>query len=109
MWGYEGEEIEDIEATVDHVKRCRPDTWLTTVSYPIKGTPYYERVAPRLVSLRGWRESTDRELRIAGRHSRRFYQHADEVLRSEMADPPDPARASAAREAMLACAAEVEA
>jgi anaerobic magnesium-protoporphyrin IX monomethyl ester cyclase len=25
MWGYEGENIEDIEATVEHVKRCRPD------------------------------------------------------------------------------------
>jgi len=24
MWGYEGEELADIEATVDHVKQCRP-------------------------------------------------------------------------------------
>ena len=39
MWGYEGEEIADIEATVDHVKQCRPDVFFTTVSYPIKGTP----------------------------------------------------------------------
>jgi radical SAM superfamily enzyme YgiQ (UPF0313 family) len=108
MWGYDGEEIEDIEATVDHVKRCRPDVWLTTVSYPIKGTGYYERVAPRLVRTRGWAESTDRELQIAGRHSRRFYRHADELLRVEVADPPDLARAEAARAAMRACAAEVE-
>jgi radical SAM superfamily enzyme YgiQ (UPF0313 family) len=40
MWGYEGEQIEDIEATVEHVKVCRPDVFLTTVSYPIKGTGY---------------------------------------------------------------------
>ncbi len=52
MWGYEGEEISDIEATVDHVKQCRPDVFFTTVSYPIKGTPYFEKVAPRLVSIR---------------------------------------------------------
>lgn len=109
MWGYEGEEIADIEATVDHVKRCRPDVWLTTVSYPIKGTPYYDRVAPRLVRPRPWDESSDRELHIAGRHSRLFYQHADDLLRSEMAEPPDAGKAVAAREALYACAADVEA
>src|SRR5712691_5781585 len=37
MWGYEGEEIEDVEATVEHVKQCRPDVFFTTVAYPIKG------------------------------------------------------------------------
>ena len=36
MWGYEGEEIEDIEATIEHVRRSNPDVFLTTVSYPIK-------------------------------------------------------------------------
>src|SRR3954470_3714195 len=51
MWGYEGEEIEDIEATVEHVKACRPDIYFTTVSYPIKGTPYFDRVADRLVRI----------------------------------------------------------
>src|SRR5581483_6992108 len=60
MWGYEGEEIEDIEATVEHAKQCAPDVCFTTVSYPIKGTPYYERVKSRLVSISGWAESTDR-------------------------------------------------
>jgi len=109
MWGYDGEKIEDIQATVDHVKRCRPDVWMTTVSYPIKGTGYYERVAPRLVSPGRWSESTDREFRIQGRHSRRFYHYADELLRSEMADPPDAVRAIAARASLSACAAEVEA
>jgi anaerobic magnesium-protoporphyrin IX monomethyl ester cyclase len=109
MWGYDGEEIEDIEATVTHVKRCRPDVWLTTISYPIKGTGYYERVASRLVSLRGWSETTDREFRIQGRHSRRFYRHADDLLRSEMANPPDAAAALAARAALHASAAETEA
>ena len=54
MWGYEGEEIADIEATVDHVKQCRPDVFFTTVSYPIKGTPYFDKVASRLVSIGAW-------------------------------------------------------
>src|SRR5580704_7645399 len=37
MWGYEGEELEDIAATVDLVCRTNPEIFLTTVSSPIKG------------------------------------------------------------------------
>ena len=48
MLGYDGEQDEDLRATVDHLKRTAPDVFLTTVSYPIKGTPYYDRVADRL-------------------------------------------------------------
>jgi anaerobic magnesium-protoporphyrin IX monomethyl ester cyclase len=84
MWGYEGEELEDIEATVEHVKRSNPDVFFTTVSYPIKGTPYFEDVSPRLVNLKSWAEGSDRDYRIRGRHSRRFYQYADQLLRSEV-------------------------
>ena len=84
MWGYEGEELEDIEATVEHVKRSNPDVFFTTVSYPIKGTPYFEDVSPRLVSVKSWAESSDRDYQIRGRHSRRFYQYADQLLRSEV-------------------------
>jgi anaerobic magnesium-protoporphyrin IX monomethyl ester cyclase len=85
MWGYEGEDLKDVEATVEHVKACRPDVFLTTVSYPIKGTPYYDDVAPRLVRIGEWGASTDREVQIGGRHSRRYYQFADGLLKSEMA------------------------
>jgi anaerobic magnesium-protoporphyrin IX monomethyl ester cyclase len=84
MWGYEGEELEDIEATIEHVKRSNPDMFFTTVSYPIKGTPYFGDVSARLVSLKSWAEASDRDYRIRGRHSRRFYQYADQLLRSEV-------------------------
>jgi radical SAM superfamily enzyme YgiQ (UPF0313 family) len=85
MWGYEGEEISDIEATIEHVKAALPDIFLTTVSYPIKGTAYFDEVAPRLVRSRDWQESTDRELEILGRRPRGFYRYADRLLRSEVA------------------------
>ena len=45
MWGYDGETFDDIEATVEHVKKCNPDIFFTTVAYPIKDTEYYDRVA----------------------------------------------------------------
>jgi radical SAM superfamily enzyme YgiQ (UPF0313 family) len=83
MWGYEGEEIEDIEATVEHVKRTRPDIFFTTVAYPIRGTPYFEEVADRVTASRPWAESSDRDYRIRGRHSREFYRSADRLLKAE--------------------------
>jgi len=84
MWGYEGEEMEDIEATVRHVSTSKPDIFFTTVSYPIKGTPYYKQIENKLVQLKPWNESSDREIMIAGRHSRAYYAHADRLLRDEV-------------------------
>ena len=85
MWGYEGEELEDIEATIHHVSKSNPDIFLTTVSYPIKGTAYYNKISDRLVQLEPWSKTSDREFRIRGRHSRQFYAQADKLLRSEVA------------------------
>jgi anaerobic magnesium-protoporphyrin IX monomethyl ester cyclase len=84
MWGYEGEELQDIEATIEHVKRTDPDIFFTTVSYPIKGTPYYERVAKSLVQLKPWNISSDREIAVQGRHSPKFYEFADSLLQNEV-------------------------
>ena len=107
MFGYDGDELSDIEATVEHVKTCLPDVFLTTVSYPIKGTPYYDALAPRLVSVGDWAHSADRELKIAGRHSRRYYQFADQLLKSEVAH--DDGQAAAARQGLRESFHEVEA
>jgi anaerobic magnesium-protoporphyrin IX monomethyl ester cyclase len=109
MWGYEGEELVDIAETVEHVKQCRPDIFLTTVSYPIKGTPYFDKLSSRLVSIKSWAESTDRDFRIQGRHSRRFYTFADELLRREMDPVPDPTRIQAAMDGLHATFREAEA
>jgi anaerobic magnesium-protoporphyrin IX monomethyl ester cyclase len=84
MWGYEGEELDDVEATVQHVKRTNPDIFFTTVAYPIKGTAYFAEVAGRVETLKPWNVSSDREFRVRGRHSRRFYSFADRLLRSEV-------------------------
>jgi radical SAM superfamily enzyme YgiQ (UPF0313 family) len=84
MWGYEGEEMEDIEATIRHVSKAKPDIFFTTISYPIKGTPYYQQVQSKLVQLKSWAQTSDREIKIAGRHSRAYYAHADKLLRDEV-------------------------
>jgi radical SAM superfamily enzyme YgiQ (UPF0313 family) len=84
MWGYAGEELEDVEATIEHVKRTDPDILFTTVAYPIKGTPYYGQTSDSLVQLKPWRESSDRELAVRGRRSTEFYGLADRLLKNEV-------------------------
>lgn len=85
MLGYDGEEVSDIEVTVEHLKSAPPDKLLTTLAYPIKGTPYYERVADRVIPLKGWSEGSDRDFTVAGRRSRRFYQYANRWMLNEVA------------------------
>ncbi len=114
MWGYEGEQIADIEATVEHVKACLPDIFFTTVSYPIKGTPYFEEVSEKLISNGdSWRSTTDRQWKVRGRRSRKFYSFADRLLQAEVAqargDASAVAQAAEARASLHAHADEVEA
>lgn len=84
MLGYDGERVEDLQATVDHLKRTAPDIFLTTVSYPIKGTPYYEQVADRLVPQE-WAAGTDRDLVVKGRPVKTYYDFARRWMTAEVA------------------------
>jgi len=84
MLGYEGEERPDLEATVAHLKTSAPDTFLTTVSYPIKGTPYYEDVADRVAARAAWAARTDRDLAIRGRRTPLYYRFARTWMHGEV-------------------------
>lgn len=84
MLGYDGEDISDIEATVDHLKKSNPDVFLTTVAYPIKGTKYHEAVDDRVYSGLHWDQRTDRDLGVQGRYSAEFYDHATRWMVSEV-------------------------
>jgi anaerobic magnesium-protoporphyrin IX monomethyl ester cyclase len=120
MWGYEGETLDDIEATIDHVKKANPNVFFTTVAYPIKNTPFYHAVSDRVQLNRAWEQATDRDFVIQGRHSRNYYRHADRWLRSEVSayrlETTDGeaaallrAEGAQARQELLAAAHEVEA
>ena len=102
MWGYDGETIDDIAATVEHVKKCNPDLFLTTVSYPIKNTAYYHQISGSVSLDRDWADATDRDYRIRNSPAKNSYQHADRWLKSEVAaarlDLEDPSAAARLRE-----------
>jgi len=84
MLGYEGEEVSDLEATVEHLKKSNPDIFLTTVAYPIKGTRYYQAVESQVVSHLEWAARTDRDFKVNGRYSRRFYDYATRWMVNEV-------------------------
>lgn len=85
MLGYDGETVQDIQETVDHLKICNPDVFLTTVAYPIKGTPFYAKVETDIVGGDEWETRADRDLTIAGRYSKRFYSFATRWMVNEVA------------------------
>jgi len=85
MLGYDEEGVADLEQTVEHLKRAAPDIFLTTVAYPIKGTAYYKAVEDRVIAPAAWDRRTDRDLTVAGRHSRRFYSFATRWMVNEVA------------------------
>lgn len=84
MLGYEGEEMSDLEATTEHLKKSNPDVFLTTVAYPIKGTKFYEKVAERVTTHLAWEARTDRDLGVSGRFSPQFYNHATRWMVNEV-------------------------
>ena len=98
MLGYEGEQLADLDATTGHLQLANPDVFLTTVAYPIKGTPYYAEVEARLLARADWDKVSDRDLTVRGRYSRRFYSFATRwmvnavALHREWRGPRQPLR-----------------
>lgn len=84
MLGYPGEKKSDIEETVHHLKQSNPDIFLTTVAYPIKGTPFFSEVESNLITNKNWNERTDRDLDFKGRFSKKFYIHANRYMINEV-------------------------
>jgi anaerobic magnesium-protoporphyrin IX monomethyl ester cyclase len=82
MWGYDGESLEDIEDTIEHVKRTDPDIFFTTVAYPIRKTPYALDMAGKVRYAEDWANSSDKDCVIPGRRVPEFYKNADQWLRS---------------------------
>ena len=84
MWGYDGEGLEDIRDTIEHVKNTDPDIFFTTVAYPIRKTRYAVDIADKVRYADDWANSSDKDCIIEGRRVPEFYRHADTWLRKEV-------------------------
>ena len=80
QFGYPGETRGDIDKTLQMVKRCRPDDIGVSVSYPLPGTPFYERVKAQLGDKQNWVDSQDLHLMFSGEYPADFYRVLHRVV-----------------------------
>ncbi len=80
QFGYPGEDLDDIEATFAMVRRAGPDDIGMSVSYPLPGTKFHERVAAQLGEVRNWVDSDDMAMLFEGPYPTAFYRKLHEVL-----------------------------
>ena len=83
MFGYPGEEIEDIYSTIEFIRDLQPDQYLTTVAYPLRGTALYEEIEDQIIYHSKWENHLQRELEIKNRYSRLLYSYAIKKTASE--------------------------
>ncbi|MSQ03516.1 MAG: B12-binding domain-containing radical SAM protein [Myxococcales bacterium] len=82
--GYPGERYGDVLATLAMVRSLRPDEIGISVSYPLPGTAFHDRVRDQLKG-ENWASSMANEVLFAGAYPQPFYDAVREVLRAESA------------------------
>jgi radical SAM superfamily enzyme YgiQ (UPF0313 family) len=82
--GYPGERLPDVKATIAMMRTLRPDDVGISISYPLPGTPFYDRVKDRLLGT-SWETAMDCTLLYEGEYPQAFYRATREVLRHEHA------------------------
>lgn len=83
QFGYPGETRADIDLTLALVRRCRPNDLGVSVSYPLPGTAFYERVRRELGAKQNWDDSADLAMLYRGPYSTAFYRALHRVVHSE--------------------------
>ena len=74
QFGYPGEEKEDIEKTIAMINALLPYEIGISVSYPLPGTPFYEKVRTELVEKTNWTDSDEMALMFRNTYHPAFYK-----------------------------------
>jgi len=91
QFGYPGENWHDIQQTVRLVRETRPDDVGISVSYPLPGTKFYERVREELGAKRQWVDSDDLAMMFRGGYTDEFYRALHDALHAEVETWSPPA------------------
>lgn len=83
QFGYPGETRADVEKTVQMVRDLLPDDIGISVSYPLPGTPFYERVKLELGERVNWVDSEDLAMLYRGTFSTEFYRQLHTVIHKD--------------------------
>lgn len=74
QFGYPGETKEDIDATVSMVMDLMPDEIGISVSYPLPGTKFFDRVKNDLLAKQNWTDSDDLAMMYSGTFPPSYYK-----------------------------------
>jgi anaerobic magnesium-protoporphyrin IX monomethyl ester cyclase len=74
QFGYLDESMDDIKKTIGLVVETMPDDIGISVSYPLPGTQFYEKVKHQLTSKTNWTDSDEMALMFKNTYSPEFYK-----------------------------------
>jgi anaerobic magnesium-protoporphyrin IX monomethyl ester cyclase len=83
QYGYPGENTQDIQETLAMIRRCLPDDIGISVSYPLPGTAFHEKVRSQLGEKRNWIDSEDMAMLYRGPYPESFYRVLYRATHSE--------------------------
>jgi anaerobic magnesium-protoporphyrin IX monomethyl ester cyclase len=83
QFGYPGETWDDIDATRALVRELRPDDIGVSVSYPLPGTRFYDRVRAELGQKQNWFDSDDLAMMYRATYEPEFYRVLHRVVHHE--------------------------
>ncbi|NUN68491.1 MAG: B12-binding domain-containing radical SAM protein [Bacteroidetes bacterium] len=74
QFGYRGETMEDIRATIAMVEQLMPENIGISVSYPLPGTKFYDLVRSEMGEKRNWTDSDDLAMMYRAAYAPEFYK-----------------------------------
>ncbi len=83
QFGYLGETKEDISKTIAMIKELIPDNIGISVSYPLPGTKFYDKVKDDLKLKSNWTDSDDLAMLFKGSFNSKFYKKLHRYVHKE--------------------------
>jgi anaerobic magnesium-protoporphyrin IX monomethyl ester cyclase len=84
QFGYPGENWQDIQNTIKLVRDTRPDDIGVSVSYPLPGTKFFDRVQAQLGEKKNWSDSEDLAMMFQGAYTNEFYRALHDALHAQV-------------------------
>ena len=84
QFGYPGETWAEIEKTISVVRQTEPDDIGVSVSYPLPGTGFHEKVSSELGPKENWDDSDDLQMMFQGAFTTDFYRALADALHMEV-------------------------
>lgn len=84
QFGYPGETWQDIQNTIKLVHDTRPDDIGVSVSYPLPGTKFFDRVQAQLGEKTNWSDSEDMAMMFQGAYTNEFYRALHDALHAQV-------------------------